>query len=129
MTKEAAQPAGSAAKTMDCPKCQGAAKLITPLKAVDQRVAVYGCSACGYAFKADGGVFLEDTSKLRDYFRGATLGNETLLEAMKGEQMNPATRTLFTAMMMEYGLQMWFDGLRQGLLLGAIQQEKKEVQP
>ena len=25
MTKEAAQPAGSAAKTMDCPKCQGAA--------------------------------------------------------------------------------------------------------
>jgi hypothetical protein len=113
-----------AARTADCPKCKGAAGLIVPLKKVDRRMAVYGCSHCGHAFSADGGVYLKDSGELRDIFRGATLVNRTLTESILGEKLNPATRAVLTAQLLEYGMQMYFDGLKQGLLLGAVQAER-----
>lgn len=112
-------------KTIDCPRCKGAAVLLTPLKSVDKRAAVYGCNACGFSFRADGGAFLEDASQLRDVFRGATMANKTLLELLKGERLNAATRAMMSAQLLEYGVQMWFDGLKQGLLLGAIGADKE----
>lgn len=126
-SKEPAETLGAvieeAARTIDCPKCGGAAPIIVPLKKVDKRMAVYGCPACGYAFGADGGAYLKDSSQLRDIFRGATLANRTLVESIGGEKLNPATRAVLTAQLLEYGMQMYFDGLKQGLLLGTVQQE------
>lgn len=112
--------------TKDCPQCGGAANDITPLKVKDERVAVYGCPTCGYAFKADGGAYVENPEQLRDVFRGATLGKQTLIEVIAGENLNASTKAVFAARLMEYGLQMWMDGLKQGLLLGAVKGDKKD---
>ena len=111
---------------VNCPKCEAVATNMTPLKNLDRSMAIYGCSACGYAFKADGGEFVENANQLRDVFRGATEGQKTLLESLNGEKLNPATRNLLTARLIEYGLTMWNDGLKQGILLGTIQSEKEE---
>lgn len=107
----------------DCVKCGALATNITPTKSHDSSMAVFGCSACGYAFKADGGAFVPDATKLRDVFRGGTMAQKTVVEVMAGETMNAATKALFTAKLLEYGLQMWYDGVKQGILLGAIQDE------
>jgi len=113
----------TAGRQMECPKCKGAAPLMTPMKVVAERNAVYGCKACGYTFTADGGAYVESTAELRDHFRGATLGQQTLTEMMAGERLTPATRALFQAQLIAYGIQMWNDGLKQGLLLGATAAE------
>jgi hypothetical protein len=113
-----------ATKTADCPKCGGLASLIIPLKKVEQALAVYGCSACGFVFDANGKAFLRDTGELRDVFRGATLAHQTLADAFGGSTMNAATRAVLTAQLLEYGMMMYFDGLKQGLLLGTIQTVK-----
>jgi len=114
---------------MKCPKCKAVAFDVTPLKIKDQRIAVYGCSACGFTFRADGGAFIEDADQLKEHFRGATLAKGALVDLMKGETLNPATTALFQAKIMEYGLQMYFDGLKQGLLLGVIRDTKAQVSP
>ena len=111
-------------KVASCPRCQGAAVLLTPLKSVDKRAAVYGCNACGFSFRADGGAYLENADQLRDVFRGGTLAHDTLTSALKGEKLNAATQALLSAQLLEYGVQMWFDGLKQGLMLGAIGAER-----
>lgn len=110
----------------DCPKCNGVSVNITPLKNHDESVAIFGCQACGYAFKADGKAFVENAQQLRDVFRGATMANQTLVEAFEGDKMNPAARAMLTARLLEYGTQMWFDGLKQGILLGVTQAEKRK---
>ena len=114
---------------MKCPKCKAVAFDITPLKVKDARIAVFGCSGCGFAFKADGGAFIEDADKLKEHFRGAALAQGTLQDLIKGEVLNPATQALFQAKLLEYGLQMWFDGCKQGLLLGVIRETKAQVPP
>jgi Zn ribbon nucleic-acid-binding protein len=114
------------AKTKECPKCKGTAPLIVPLKKVtEEKVAAYGCAKCGHAFRSDGAQIIKTPDELRDIFRGATQGNKTLLEMFQGQDVPEATRTLFMARMVEYGLQMWNDGLKQGLLLGTLQQNYK----
>lgn len=113
-----------AARSADCPKCKGLASLIVPLKKVDQALAVYGCSACGFVFESSGKAFLRDVDGLRDVFRGATLAHQTLTDAFGGSGMNAATRAVLTAQLLEYGMTMYFDGLKQGLLLGTIEVEK-----
>lgn len=109
--------------SVDCPKCKGAAADITPLKKKDERISIYACQVCGFAFTADGKAFVKDGEALRDIFKGATAGNQALVDMLAGtgEQINPATKTLLTARMLEYGLTMWFDGVKQGLLLGVQQ--------
>jgi hypothetical protein len=114
-------------KTLECPRCQGTAPLLEPMRILDKRVAVYGCKACGFAFKADGGAYVADTKELRDYFRGGTLANQTLMEALAGEKLNPATKILLQARLVEYGTQMWFDGLKQGLMMGAASAQELEA--
>lgn len=117
----------SQAKVIDCPKCKGAAVDITPLKKKDERIAVYGCQKCGYAFTADGKAFVENPEQLQDIFRGATMGNQAVIDMLlgTGEDVNPTTKALLVARMMEYGLQMYFDGVRQGILLGVLQNDFK----
>ncbi|MCJ7520848.1 MAG: hypothetical protein MUP21_01275 [Dehalococcoidia bacterium] len=125
MTREPAQEGASQRKA--CPKCSAVASLLSPTKHVEVTAAVYSCSACAFVFRADGAAYLENTNALRDYFRGASLGNKTLMESLGGEKVNAATKAVLTAQLLEYGTQMWFDGLKQGLLLGAIQAEKKDA--
>jgi len=112
-------------RVADCPKCKGVAVDITPLKKKDERIAVYGCQHCGYAFTSDGKAFVKDGEALQDVFRGATEGNKALIDMLMGtgEEVNPATRALLSARMLEYGLTMWYDGLKQGILLGTIQSQ------
>lgn len=109
-----------------CPNCDGVLTDITPLKKKDERISVWACQACGNSFKADGGAFVKDAAALRDVFKGATGAKRTVVEAMKGENMTPATKNLLTALVLEYGLQMWMDGVKQGILLGTIREEAKK---
>lgn len=113
-------------RAMECPRCKGAAPLLSPMKITDRRNAVYGCKACGFGFKADGGAYVENPEQLKDYFRAGSLGNKTLMEALAGEQLNPATKIVLQARLVEYGTQMWFDGLKQGLVMGAATAQELE---
>lgn len=110
--------------TATCPQCKGTSRLLSPLKELPEGMAVYACSACSYTHKADGGAYVGDTEQLHDVFQAATLGKQTLDKTLGGENLNPATKAFLQAQIMEYGVQMWFDGLKQGLLLGAVQKEK-----
>lgn len=110
-------------KTMQCPKCQGAAPCLTPMKAVAKRNAIYACPACAHTFTADGGAYVDNTTELRDYFRGAELGRQTLVQSLAGEKLNPATLALLQAELTAYGMVMWNDGFKTGLLFGAKQLE------
>lgn len=115
------------AQVKDCPNCQGAAALITPLKEVDEENAVYGCRACGFAFTASGKAFVQDTDELRDYFQGAELADKTIKGALAGEGLSRAAQVLLQAQLVAYGLQMWNDGLKTGLLMGARAHEHTET--
>lgn len=117
----------SVPNTKECPRCQGASPLLAPMKITDHRIAVYGCKACGFAFKADGGAYVADTKELKDYFRAGSMANTTLMEAMAGEKLNVATKILLQARLVEYGTQMWFDGLKQGLVMGAASAQTLEA--
>jgi len=108
----------------DCPKCGGASGLLIPLKVADERIAVYGCKACGYTFNSEGSAYIDSPTHLEDVFKGATAGQETMFKMAAGKGMNEATKALLQAQVIEYGLQMWFDGLKQGLLLGVTQAER-----
>jgi hypothetical protein len=122
--REQASQVEIAARTKTCPKCSGTGNLMSPLKEVQTKDAVYHCRACSFVFWHNGNQFIADSKALHDIFRGATLGNAALKEMASNSKMNPATEALFTAKIMEYGLQMWFDGLKQGLLLGAASNER-----
>lgn len=104
---------------MDCPKCQGMATNITPVKG-EQAIKVFGCPTCGHTFNADGTPVVTNAKQLADVFRVATEGQKTLLETFGATQMDPATRAVVTTKLLEYGVQMWFDGLKQGILLTTI---------
>ena len=127
--KEKATSPDMANPSAECPQCKGTATLVVPVAKVNRQSAVYGCRACGYTFHADGRVFVDTSQGLHDVFRAATLGKQTLMETMKGEKLNGPTKALFLAQIMEYGVQLYFDGLKQGLLLGAVREERmKELQ-
>ena len=116
-------------KQMVCPRCNGIARLVSPVRNATQVTQVaYGCPACGLAFNNEKKAILDDPTKLRDIFRGATKGHETVLGILKnvgagGEKSkgNAAAMALAESKLLEYGVQMWFDGLKQGLLLGTIE--------
>lgn len=114
------------ASVKDCPKCKGAARSLVPAQFEKRSFAIYGCLACGFAFKADGTTYVDNMAELRDYFRGATLGHRTLNEGLKDVTLPPAAKVLLQAQILEYGTNMWFDGLKQGLLLGAIHTAHEE---
>lgn len=111
-----------------CPQCKGEAVNITPLKEHDRSLAIFCCKkkGCGFTFKADGGAYVKDPNELKDWFSGVIKGNQALTELLMGEKLNPATRNLFLARITEYGLQMWNEGFKQGLLVNALQQHKEE---
>lgn len=121
------------ASIKDCPKCKGAARSVVPAQFERKSFTIYGCLACGHAFKEDGTAYVDNMADLRDYFRGATLGHRTLNEGLKDVTLSPASKILLQAQVLEYGTNMWFDGLKQGLLLGAIQASHEDkngkVQP
>ena len=110
---------------MDCPKCQGVATNITPMK---QKVGieVYGCSTCGFIFDSSGKPVVHNTKDLADVFRVATEGQKTLIQSFGLDKMEPAQRAILTSSLMEYGVQMWFDGLKQGILLTTISEMKND---
>lgn len=110
---------------MDCPKCQSIATNITPMK-VKLSIEVYGCSTCGHTFNADGSPVVTNAKQLADVFRVATEGQKTLLDTFGVTQMDAATRAVVTTKLMEYGVQMWFDGLKQGILLTTITEMKND---
>lgn len=106
-----------------CPKCNSVAHDVTPLKKKDERIAIYACELCGYAFTSDGKSFIKDAEQLQKTF--ATAGNEGLVDMLMGtkEKVNPATFALLSARMIEYGLTMWMDGYRTGLLTKVKQED------
>ena len=110
---------------VDCPKCKGVAYTTIPEKMVDSLPVIYGCTVCGFAFDKDGKELVDSAKGLRDIFQGATKGNEALTEGLSGANLSPAVMTLLNAKIMTYGCDMWLDGLKQGLLLGAVRAHKE----
>lgn len=123
--RQGAEPAGRAPSQKSCPRCAGAGKLVVPGKTPLEQ-SVYGCPACGFCFTAEGKQFADNLKELKDFFRGATLGQKTLAEGLKDVDLPPGARVLMMAQIIEYGTTMWFDGLKQGLLLGALDRNYKE---
>ena len=121
-------PFEEALKAMPCPRCEDEAPLMSPLKKTAKRMAVYGCKSCGFSFDADGGAFVANSNELQDIFRAGPQTRRTLINALLGEKVNPATHAYLSAELTSYGLQFWYDGYKQGLLLGARSQEFKEAQ-
>jgi hypothetical protein len=80
--------------------------------------------ACGFTFTDDGRSVIHDVKEIANIFSAATEGNKTLQDVFEIERMDPAQKAAITAKLLEYGTMMWFDGLKQGLLLGAIQESK-----
>lgn len=113
--------------TKDCPKCKSKSVGVSPLKTDNPRAVVFLCknSKCAYSFTVDGGAFVKDAGQLRDYFRAMTLGNTTLEKALFGEKLNPSTRNLLMAHILEYGTTMWMDGMKTGLIYGAARDEAR----
>ena len=110
---------------LKCPKCEVLATGSTPIKTKDARAMVFICPGkkCGYSWTVQGGEFVKDSDDLRDVFKSTTLGQKTLEDVLFGQTLNPATRALMLARLTEYGLQMWMDGLKTGLVNGARQRE------
>jgi transcription elongation factor Elf1 len=111
---------------MNCPKCGSAAQNITPVKQNPLKITAYGCPVCGHAFDGSGKPIVSNTKQLADVFKAATESQKTLQEVFGQTKLDPATRVALTAKLLEYGVQMWFDGLKQGLLLTAIQEIKED---
>ena len=105
-------------KIKDCPKCNSTASNISPVK----DVYIYGCQTCGHTFDSNGKPYVDSPKKLANVFKAATEGNKTMMELFGSDKMDPSTKAAFTAKLLEYGVQMWFDGLKQGLLLTALQE-------
>lgn len=105
-----------------CPKCQGTAVNITPLKTHNSKVAVFACQACGYSSRMDGGAYITDPTELKEHFLGLIGAKSTITDLIAGEGLPKATRNLLIARITEYGLQMWNDGLKQGLLIDVIKE-------
>jgi transcription elongation factor Elf1 len=108
---------------MNCPKCGSVATNITPVRG-QTSVQVFGCSVCGHAFDGSGAPIVNNTKQLADVFRAATEGQKTLQEVFGVDKMDPATKAVLTTKLLEYGVQMWFDGVKQGILLTTIKEMK-----
>ena len=106
---------------MICSKCGSEATNITPTRATNI-IKVFGCSVCGNTFSENGAPVVTDSKKLADVFRAATEGNKTLQEHFNIDKLDPATKAIMTTKMLEYGVQMWFDGLKQGILLSTVKE-------
>jgi len=108
-----------------CPICGVPATGHTPIKTEDTRAMVFICPSrkCNYAWTVQGGVFVKDADELKDVFRSTALGRQTLEDVLFGKTLNSATRALMLARLTEYGLQMWMDGLKTGLVNGTRQRE------
>lgn len=104
---------------MNCPKCNSVAVNITPIRQ-QNKITVFGCQVCGYAFDGSGNPVVSNTKQLADVFRAATEGSKVLQEQFKIKDLDPATKAAITANLIEYGVTMWFDGLKQGILLSTV---------
>jgi len=106
----------------NCPKCNSVTHNIAPTKSA---TPVYGCPTCGYVCHPNGEPVVTNPQQLANIFRVATEGQKTLQEVFGQAQMDPATKAILITKLVEYGTQMWFDGLKQGILLGTVQEMKK----
>lgn len=109
----------------DCPQCKAKAVSLSPVKATNERAVVFICTnkKCSHAFKVSGGAFVKDADELTDVFKAGKMANEALDRVLLGEKVNPSTRALLMANIVEYGMNMWQDGLKTGLVINAIKQE------
>lgn len=106
---------------MDCVKCGSAMTPLAPAK--DAHLKAFGCTTCGYVCDDGGKPIVTNNKQLGDVFRAATEGSKTLRDVFGIDKMDPATKAAMTSKLLEYGTQMWFDGLKQGLLMSAIQEQ------
>lgn len=119
--------AASSNVRVSCPKCQGVAYSTVPEKMAASLPEIYGCTACGFTFDKDGKELVDSAKGLRDLFQGATRGNQALTEGLSGNSLPQAAMVLLNAKIMTYGCDMWLDGLKQGLLLGAVRAHKEQT--
>jgi len=109
---------------MKC-KCGGETVDINPFGKDDPLRSIHACQACGLATNSDGSYIIQDTEnmnlkKFSDVFHAAS-GAETIIYAN-----NFFSKTMLFAKMVDYGCQMWMDGLKQGLLLGVLHDKRRE---
>lgn len=104
---------------MNCSKCGSATTPLAPTH--DSAHKAFGCMVCGFVSDDTGKPIVKNAKQLSDVFRVATEGDKTLRDVFELNKMDPATRAAMTARLLEYGNQMWFDGLKQGLFMSAVE--------
>lgn len=106
---------------MDCPKCNGVSVQLTPFEKFNKGIPlVHACQSCGHTFSNDGTPYVKNVKQMRDIFHAATRANSTLEELFGGKTLDPQTKAVLVARLVEYGSQCWFDGLQQGIVLQSI---------
>lgn len=112
-------------RTNSCPKCQGVSFLISPTEDIPLEKAVYGCKACGHLFDYKFRAFIKSNEKVKDVFKGVSLAKE-LVDSTTPPDLSDTAKTVLMASMINYGINMWYDGLKQGLLISVIESEAKK---
>jgi len=70
----------------------------------------------------DGEVINVDQTQMTSMLSGAA----EVISDTYGDKINQATKVVLTARTLEYGINMWQEGLRQGMLLGLKQSIHKD---
>lgn len=104
-----------------CPKCGSTSSVITPQVFKEKMPEVWGCRACGYTYDSAGREVITDPKQVADHLRAGEHA-EKIFGVMKG--LPPALRAAVVGLLVEYGSNMWYEGLKQGLLLSTIGETK-----
>lgn len=112
----------------ECPVCGSTAASMSPVKTDNERAVVFVClnKKCSHTFKVDGGAFVKNEEELKKHFM-AGRASDALERTLLGERLNPSTRALLMANIIEYGLSMWNDGMKVGLVIGATRDEHNRI--
>lgn len=122
--KENAQDPNVAPRTSSCPKCQGVSFLIAPSHEVPKNIAVYGCKSCGLKSNFEGKAIIASQEDFSNISKMTKLASE-LVNNNSDENLGFAAKSVLLAEMVSYGMNMWYDGLKQGLLLAAVEESIK----
>jgi len=114
-----------------CPICKGAAYEMQPrgLGKVKIDKPFFACTNCGANFDKSNNILHKNPADIDQISMIATGARKMAESLPEFESMGSASQALFQARMAEFGLQVWFDGYKHGLLTNAIQEEYSKRKP
>ena len=108
-----------------CARCGGQAYLMRPegLGGVTLPHKIYSCPTCGANTSENGKILLTNIQELKQISTVAAASKKMTEGMPELQKLVAAAKSLFEARAAEYGIQMWFDGYKHGLLVNAIASE------